>query len=108
MAISTERVSIPLSGGGSMGGYLALPEGDGPHPVRDDGVGLRSRRLARLRVRPRRGGPRREERSQEEHHPAGASPKPSGFRHRREITADGDPPPAQRVVANSWYACRVV
>jgi carboxymethylenebutenolidase len=32
MAIQTERVEIPLSGGGTMGGYLARPEGSGPHP----------------------------------------------------------------------------
>ncbi len=33
MAINTERVSIPRTGGGSMGGYLALPRGDGAHPA---------------------------------------------------------------------------
>lgn len=31
MAIQTERVSIPVDGA-TMGGYLARPEGDGPHP----------------------------------------------------------------------------
>jgi carboxymethylenebutenolidase len=33
MEISTERVSIPLAAGGSMGGYLARPNGDGPYPA---------------------------------------------------------------------------
>jgi carboxymethylenebutenolidase len=33
MKIQTERVQIPLSGGGRMGGYLARPEGGGPHPA---------------------------------------------------------------------------
>jgi carboxymethylenebutenolidase len=33
MDISTDHVSIPLTGGGSMGGYLARPEGGGPHPA---------------------------------------------------------------------------
>lgn len=33
MQIQTERVQIPLAGGGSMGGYLARPEGPGPHPA---------------------------------------------------------------------------
>ena len=33
MAIHTERVSIPLSGGGSMGGYLARPEGSDALPA---------------------------------------------------------------------------
>ncbi len=32
MAVRTERVEIPV-GGATMGGYLALPEGDGPHPA---------------------------------------------------------------------------
>jgi len=32
MALSTERVTIPVAGGGSMGGYLARPEGGGTHP----------------------------------------------------------------------------
>lgn len=32
MAPSSERVEIPLAGGGSMGGYLARPDGPGPHP----------------------------------------------------------------------------
>jgi carboxymethylenebutenolidase len=31
MKIETERVQIPLVGGGSMGGYLARPAGGGPH-----------------------------------------------------------------------------
>lgn len=31
MEISTERVSIPLTGGGQMGGYLARPAQGGPH-----------------------------------------------------------------------------
>ena len=33
MAIQTERVRIPLSGGGQMGGYLARPDGGGPSPA---------------------------------------------------------------------------
>lgn len=33
MAIQTERVEIPLAGGGPMGGYLAGPEGVGPRPA---------------------------------------------------------------------------
>ena len=33
MEISTERVSIPLAGGGSMGGYLARPKTGGPSPA---------------------------------------------------------------------------
>ena len=33
MAVQSERVSIPLEGGGSMGGYLARPTADGPHPA---------------------------------------------------------------------------
>ncbi|MEE2678396.1 MAG: dienelactone hydrolase family protein [Myxococcota bacterium] len=33
MTIRTERVEIPFEGGGAMGGYLAVPEGDGPHPA---------------------------------------------------------------------------
>ena len=33
MAIATERVEIPLAGGGRMGGYLARPEAAGPHPA---------------------------------------------------------------------------
>jgi carboxymethylenebutenolidase len=33
MAIETERIEIPLAGGGRMGGYLARPEGKGPHPA---------------------------------------------------------------------------
>jgi len=32
MEIVTERVQIPLEGGGPMGGYLARPQGGGPHP----------------------------------------------------------------------------
>jgi len=32
MKIQTERVEIPVAGGGRMGGYLARPEGAGPHP----------------------------------------------------------------------------
>ena len=32
MAVSTERVSIPIEGGATMGGYLARPEGAGSHP----------------------------------------------------------------------------
>ena len=32
MAPSSERVEIPLAGGGSMGGYQARPDGPGPHP----------------------------------------------------------------------------
>jgi len=32
MEIVTERVEIPLEGGGSMGGYLARPAESGPHP----------------------------------------------------------------------------
>ena len=33
MKIQSERVPIPLSGGGRMGGYLARPEAGGPHPA---------------------------------------------------------------------------
>ncbi len=33
MEITTERVSIPLTGGGKMGGYLARPKSGGPHPA---------------------------------------------------------------------------
>jgi len=33
MDIATERVSIPLAGGGSMGGYLARPKTAGPFPA---------------------------------------------------------------------------
>jgi carboxymethylenebutenolidase len=33
MEIVTERVEIPLSGGGTMGGYLARPKGAGPWPA---------------------------------------------------------------------------
>src|SRR3990172_9918890 len=33
MKIQTERVQIPLAGGGRMGGYLARPETGGPHPA---------------------------------------------------------------------------
>jgi carboxymethylenebutenolidase len=33
MDITTERVSIPLAGGGTMGGYLARPKSGGPHPA---------------------------------------------------------------------------
>jgi carboxymethylenebutenolidase len=33
MEIVTERVEIPLSGGGAMGGYLARPKGAGPWPA---------------------------------------------------------------------------
>jgi len=33
MKIQTERVQIPLAGGGQMGGYLARPEAGGPHPA---------------------------------------------------------------------------
>ena len=33
MTIRTEPVEIPFEGGGAMGGYLAVPEGDGPHPA---------------------------------------------------------------------------
>jgi len=33
MKIQSERVEIPLSGGGRMGGYLARPEAGGPHPA---------------------------------------------------------------------------
>jgi len=32
MEITTERVSIPLAEGGTMGGYLARPKSAGPHP----------------------------------------------------------------------------
>ncbi len=32
MEITTERVSIPLTGGGTMGGYLARPASGGPRP----------------------------------------------------------------------------
>jgi carboxymethylenebutenolidase len=31
-SVHTERVEIPLSGGGTMGGHLARPEGGGPYP----------------------------------------------------------------------------
>ena len=33
MEIATQRVSIPLQGAGEMGGYLAVPAGDGPFPA---------------------------------------------------------------------------
>jgi carboxymethylenebutenolidase len=33
MEITTERVTIPLAAGGSMGGYLARPKQAGPHPA---------------------------------------------------------------------------
>ncbi len=33
MAIQTERVEIPIEGGGTMGGYLARPEGGEPRPA---------------------------------------------------------------------------
>jgi carboxymethylenebutenolidase len=33
MEIATERVEIPLAGGGTMGGYLARPKGKGPFPA---------------------------------------------------------------------------
>lgn len=33
MSVATEQVSIPIEGGGTMGGYLARPEGPGPHPA---------------------------------------------------------------------------
>jgi carboxymethylenebutenolidase len=33
MQIQTERVRIPLAGGGEMGGYLARPEGGAPRPA---------------------------------------------------------------------------
>ena len=33
MEIVTERVEIPLAEGGAMGGYLARPNGAGPHPA---------------------------------------------------------------------------
>ena len=33
MAIQTSRVEIPLAGGGTMGGYLARPEGDDERPA---------------------------------------------------------------------------
>jgi len=33
MEITTERVSIPLAEGGTMGGYLARPQGAGPYPA---------------------------------------------------------------------------
>jgi carboxymethylenebutenolidase len=33
MDITTERVEIPLVGGGTMGGYLARPTAGGPHPA---------------------------------------------------------------------------
>jgi carboxymethylenebutenolidase len=33
MDITTERVSIPLAGGGKMGGYLAHPKTGGPYPA---------------------------------------------------------------------------
>ena len=36
MAIETERIEITLAGGGRMGGYLARPEGKGPHPATGD------------------------------------------------------------------------
>jgi carboxymethylenebutenolidase len=32
MEITSERVRIPLEGGGSMGGYLVRPKSGGPHP----------------------------------------------------------------------------
>jgi len=32
MEIATERVEIPLTGGGAMSGYLARPKADGPRP----------------------------------------------------------------------------
>jgi len=32
MAIKTERIEIPVEGGGTMGGYLARPAGAGTHP----------------------------------------------------------------------------
>src|SRR5262245_14945553 len=32
MAINTERVSLPVAGGGSMPGTLARPASGGPHP----------------------------------------------------------------------------
>jgi carboxymethylenebutenolidase len=33
MAITTDRIEIPLEGGGTMGGYLAVPDGGGPAPA---------------------------------------------------------------------------
>jgi len=33
MEIVTERVEVPLAGGGTMGGYLARPASGGPHPA---------------------------------------------------------------------------
>ena len=33
MSERTESVEITTSNGETMGGYLALPEGDGPHPA---------------------------------------------------------------------------
>ncbi len=33
MEITTQRVEIPLEGGGTMGGYVARPEGDAPYPA---------------------------------------------------------------------------
>ena len=33
MSITTERVEIPIHGGGTMGGYLAVPDSPGPHPA---------------------------------------------------------------------------
>lgn len=33
MSITTERVEIPIQGGGTMGGYLAVPDSPGPHPA---------------------------------------------------------------------------
>ena len=33
MEIATERIDMPLDGGGSMGGYLARPAVEGPHPA---------------------------------------------------------------------------
>ena len=31
--VKTDKISIPLNGSGSMAGYLALPDGEGPHPA---------------------------------------------------------------------------
>src|SRR5262245_18348892 len=33
MQITTERVQVPLQGGGTMGGYLVRPAKGGPHPA---------------------------------------------------------------------------
>jgi carboxymethylenebutenolidase len=33
MDFTTERIEIPLAGGGTMGGYLARPTAGGPHPA---------------------------------------------------------------------------